>query len=152
MRTTVRTIVLAAALSVALLLTACPRRQEIHLFNNTQQDLLVRYMDGKESTWSAGTLLKVTDVESARLARATRSDGASYPVVEVTSGTRRLRYHMYRDGTLPEVNLIIGSVVIAPLQLEPDGALYAVIPTGAWPAKLADPQPAGFPVKPQTSP
>ena len=124
---------LALALAVCGILTGCPKRIMVTLYNNTDHDCrMVLY--GRAQTLNSRATVKF-----------------DYPLLDAELGIQchgtNLSYKMPR----PPKSLLkprpFGETVS--FQLEADGAIYALLPSNRFPAKVLTNQPEDFPLRPK---
>lgn len=151
-----RILAVAGLMLAMLLLQGCPKGVAINVFNNSNERLSVLVQNNRQLEWDAGTSLSFESGERGlKAARDVR--GHIVPLLSVKKGGKSFSYQLSFYG-LPEEYIgrssgtaFTSGTLEYKLQLESDGNLYVVKPDTPSPTTVLEPQPPGFPLKPDIS-
>lgn len=149
----VRYLTIVGLMLVTLLLQGCPMSMAITVHNNTKSEMLVELKDG-QMRWLPGTSLRF-DANMVRL-QWVHEDNLYIPLLTLSQEGKTVSYKLISARRpVPQ-----GYIAHSPgkgftsgkeeyrFQLEADGNLYVVKPGLSLPASDLEPQPPGFPIKP----
>lgn len=153
MAITVRYLTILGLILTALLLQGCPMSMAITVHNNTKSEILVELKDG-QMKWPPGASLRF-DANMDRL-QWVHEDNLYIPLLTLSRGGKVANYRLISArrpmpseyiAHSPGKGFTSGTEEYR-FQLEANGNLYVVRPGSPLPATALEPQPPGFPIKP----
>lgn len=144
---------LLIALGCSTQLLGCPPEQELSIYNNTGQDLVV-VVGTDRIPWKSGDAVRFGGDDGMSwesLAWEVGADGVRDPQLSVDEGGKVSVYRLALPGLGEDFLDRSTGLYRRALQMQPDRKLYAVHIGSELPAASPPPQPGGLPLLPESS-